>query len=91
MKPTVGAQRIAPLFMYSTTLNMIKKSGRMTLTFNKELYSELLSKYQPKIIKNENDNDYFLVIVEELMSRNKLTPEEDSLLELNDRDVQRSH
>ncbi|MBO3460672.1 hypothetical protein G7B40_025785 [Aetokthonos hydrillicola Thurmond2011] len=63
----------------------------MTLTFNKELYSELLSKYQPKIIKNENDNDYFLVIVEELMSRNKLTPEEDSLLELNDRDVQRSH
>jgi hypothetical protein len=91
LKPTVGAQRIAPLFMYSTTLNMIKKSGRMTLTFNKELYSELLSKYQPKIIKNENDNDYFLVIVEELMSRNKLTPEEDSLLELNDRDVQRSH
>lgn len=45
-------------------------------------YSQLLSKYQPRIIKTEEENGKFLEIVEELLSRPHLTPEEDTLLEL---------
>jgi len=62
--------------------NMTKATGKMTLTFDSESYSSLLSKYQPRIIKNEDDNEIFLEIVESLLSRNNLTPEEDTLLEL---------
>ncbi|MGI8499795.1 MAG: helix-turn-helix domain-containing protein [Hassallia sp.] len=54
----------------------------MTLTINPEIYSQLLSKYQPRIIKTEEENDKFLEIVEELLSRPNITPEEDTLLEL---------
>lgn len=54
----------------------------MTLTFNPEVYSELLSKYQPRIIKTEEENEKILAVVEELLSRPNLTPEEDAMLEL---------
>ena len=54
----------------------------MTITFDANLYSKLLSKYQPRIIKTEEENEIFLEIVEELLSRTNLTPEEDALLEL---------
>ncbi|MGH8002245.1 MAG: helix-turn-helix domain-containing protein [Brasilonema sp.] len=54
----------------------------MTLTFNPKIYSELLSKHQPRIIKSEEENEKFLAIVEELLSRCNLTPEEDAVLEL---------
>ncbi|MFK0734859.1 MAG: type II toxin-antitoxin system HigA family antitoxin [Gloeotrichia echinulata GP01] len=54
----------------------------MTLTFNSQIYSELLSKHQPRIIKTEEENEKFLAIVEELLSRSHLTPEEDAVLEL---------
>jgi HTH-type transcriptional regulator / antitoxin HigA len=54
----------------------------MTLTINREIYSQLLSTYQPRIIKTEEENEQFLEIVEELLARNDLTPEEDTLLEL---------
>ncbi|MBP5977453.1 transcriptional regulator [Brasilonema sp. CT11] len=54
----------------------------MTLTFNPIIYSELLSKHQPRIIKSEEENEKFLAIVEELLSRPNLTPEEDAVLEL---------
>lgn len=63
-------------------LNMTKITGKMTLTINPEIYSQLLSKYQPRIIKTEEENDKFLEIVEELLSRPNITPEEDTLLEL---------
>jgi HTH-type transcriptional regulator / antitoxin HigA len=62
--------------------NMTKTTGKMTLTINPEIYSQLLSKYQPRIIKTEAENDKFLEIVEELLSRPNITPEEDTLLEL---------
>nr|WP_236117045.1 transcriptional regulator [Hassalia byssoidea] len=61
---------------------MTKTTGKMTLTINPELYSQLLSKYQPRIIKTEAENDKFLEVVEELLSRPNITPEEDTLLEL---------
>ncbi|MBD2773221.1 transcriptional regulator [Iningainema sp. BLCCT55] len=54
----------------------------MTITFNSEIYSQLLSEYQPRIIKTEEENEKFLEIVEELLSRSNLTSEEDAVLEL---------
>ncbi|MEJ6484301.1 transcriptional regulator [Nostoc punctiforme UO1] len=54
----------------------------MTLTFNSDIYSQLLSQHQPRIIKTEEENEKFLETVEELLSRSHLTPEEDTLLEL---------
>jgi HTH-type transcriptional regulator/antitoxin HigA len=55
---------------------------QMTLNFNLETYSQLLPQYQPRIIKTEEENERFLEVVEELISRSNLTPEEDALLEL---------
>ncbi|MEH2276723.1 MAG: transcriptional regulator [Nostoc sp.] len=54
----------------------------MTLTFNSDIYSQLLSQHQPRIVKTEEENERFLETVEELLSRSHLTPEEDALLEL---------
>ena len=54
----------------------------MTLTFNPDKYKELLSLYQPKIIRNEADNENALAIVEEFMHQRDRTPEEDELYEL---------
>ena len=62
--------------------NMTKTPGKMTLTFNSDIYSQLLSQHQPRIIKTEEENEKFLETVEELLSRSNLTPEEDVLLEL---------
>jgi HTH-type transcriptional regulator / antitoxin HigA len=61
---------------------MTKTSGKMTLTINSEIYSQLLSKYQPRIIQTEAENEDFLEVVEELLSRQNLTPEENTILEL---------
>jgi HTH-type transcriptional regulator / antitoxin HigA len=47
--------------------------------FDSDRYSSLLSQYQPRIIKNEDENEIFLEIVESLLSRNNLTPEEDTI------------
>ncbi|MEG4988604.1 transcriptional regulator [Microcoleus sp. BR0-C5] len=54
----------------------------MTLIFNPDKYTELLSQYQPKIIRTEVENEKALAIVEELMHRRDRTPEEDELYEL---------
>jgi HTH-type transcriptional regulator / antitoxin HigA len=54
----------------------------MTLTFNSDKYKELLSQYQPKLIRNEEENQKALAIVEELMHRPNRHPEEDELYEL---------
>ena len=54
----------------------------MTVTFNQKKYCELLVKYQPKLIRNEAENDKALAIVEELMHRPNRTPEENELYEL---------
>lgn len=54
----------------------------MTLTFNPDKYKELLAMYQPKLIRNEEENDKALAIVEELMHRQNRSPEEDELYEL---------
>lgn len=61
---------------------MTKISGKMTLTINSEIYNQLLSKYQPRIIQTEAENDYFLEVVEELLACKNLTPEENTILDL---------
>jgi HTH-type transcriptional regulator / antitoxin HigA len=58
----------------------------MTPTISTEIqgdrYGNLLAEYQPRIIKTEEENERFLAIVEDLMHRSKLSPEEEALLDL---------
>ena len=54
----------------------------MILTFEPDKYRDLLYKYQPKIIRNEEENEKALEIVEALMHSQNRTPEEDELYEL---------
>jgi HTH-type transcriptional regulator/antitoxin HigA len=54
----------------------------MTLTFNPEKYTEMLVKYQPKLIKTEVENEQALTVIEELMHKANRTLEEDELYQL---------
>lgn len=54
----------------------------MTVTFSSKKYTELLVKYQPKLIKTEEENEKALAVVEELMHVQNLTQEQETLYEL---------
>jgi HTH-type transcriptional regulator / antitoxin HigA len=54
----------------------------MTLTFNLDRYKDLLSQYQPKLIKTEAENEQALMVIEKLMYTINRTPEQDELYEL---------
>lgn len=54
----------------------------MTVTFNSSKYTELLTQYQPRLIRTEADNDRALEILEELMNRPDRSPEENELYDL---------
>jgi HTH-type transcriptional regulator / antitoxin HigA len=54
----------------------------MTLTFNPDRYQDLLSQYQPKLIKTEGENERALAVVESLMHRHDRSPEEEELYQL---------
>jgi HTH-type transcriptional regulator / antitoxin HigA len=54
----------------------------MTFTFNRDKYTELLSEYQPKIIKTEVENEYALEVVERLINLHSRTPEQEAIYEL---------
>jgi HTH-type transcriptional regulator / antitoxin HigA len=54
----------------------------MTLTFNPNKYSGLLSQYQPKLIGTEVENEQALAIAEELMHRPNRSLEENELYDL---------
>ncbi len=54
----------------------------MTLTFNSNKYSALLSQYQPKLIRTEAENEQALAIAEELMHRPNRSLEENELYDL---------
>ncbi|GAB1544163.1 transcriptional regulator [Scytonema sp. NUACC21] len=54
----------------------------MTLTFDPEKYRNLLNKYQPKIIRTEEENEKALKVVEELMHCPNRTLEEDEIYEM---------
>lgn len=54
----------------------------MTFSIEKIVYGKLLSQSQPKPILNEEDYDRALSEVENLMSQDALTPEQEALLEV---------
>lgn len=54
----------------------------MTLTIEKTIYGKLLADSQPKIINNEDEYDYALEVVDALMSKEELTPEEIELMQV---------
>lgn len=54
----------------------------MTLTFNRDRYKDLLSEYQPKLVKTEAENDQALAMIERLMHLSHRTPEQQELYEL---------
>ncbi|PSB15359.1 transcriptional regulator [Phormidesmis priestleyi ULC007] len=54
----------------------------MTLIFNPDKYANLLSQYQPRLIRTEEENNKALAIVEELMHRPNRSLEENELYAL---------
>ncbi|MBD2680182.1 MULTISPECIES: type II toxin-antitoxin system HigA family antitoxin [Nostoc] len=54
----------------------------MTRTFNSESYAKLLTKYQPKIITTEEENEQAIALALTLDYRPNRTAEEEMLLEL---------
>jgi HTH-type transcriptional regulator / antitoxin HigA len=61
---------------------MIRIGGKMTLTFDRETYAELLAQSQPKLIVSDDENEKAIALAEELSHRPTRSPEEDALLEL---------
>jgi HTH-type transcriptional regulator / antitoxin HigA len=55
----------------------------MTLTFNREQYTELLVKYQPKVIKTEAEYRQALAIVEHFVFKKERSLEELALYDLS--------
>jgi HTH-type transcriptional regulator / antitoxin HigA len=53
----------------------------MIHTINRNVYGDLLAKYQPKAIETEAENEAAIMLAESLEHRQR-TPEEDVLLEL---------
>ncbi|WP_118167374.1 helix-turn-helix domain-containing protein [Nostoc sphaeroides] len=54
----------------------------MTLTFNCGTYASLLAKYQPKVIKTDEENEQAITLAQELSHRVNRTLEESALLDL---------
>lgn len=54
----------------------------MIRTINSDSYAVLLSKYQPKVVETEAENEDAIFLAEELEHKSDRTPEEDTLLEL---------
>jgi HTH-type transcriptional regulator / antitoxin HigA len=54
----------------------------MTLTFSRDKYKELLSKYQPKLIETETENEQTLELIEGLMHLESRSPEQEAIYDL---------
>jgi HTH-type transcriptional regulator/antitoxin HigA len=57
-------------------------SGKMTLTLDRDTYGSLLSKYLPKVIKNDEENEQAITLAEALSHRKNRSLEETTLLKL---------
>jgi HTH-type transcriptional regulator / antitoxin HigA len=53
----------------------------MIYTIDRNIYADLLVKYQPKVIETESENEQAIALAESLENRPR-NPEEDALLEL---------
>jgi HTH-type transcriptional regulator/antitoxin HigA len=58
--------------------------GTTTINLDTKRYGRLLARALPAVIKSESENDRTLAVIEGLMEKgeDRLTPEEDALLEL---------
>jgi HTH-type transcriptional regulator / antitoxin HigA len=63
-------------------LIMIRDLGKMTITFDKTLYVNLLSDFVPQVINSEEEYDRALSIVEPLVANRSLSNEESRFLAL---------
>jgi HTH-type transcriptional regulator/antitoxin HigA len=54
----------------------------MILTFDINVYGNLLAEVQPKVITSEEENERYLAIVERFMAGKNRTPEQNALLQL---------
>lgn len=54
----------------------------MTLTFNADIYSQLLAEYRPKVIVSEQENEAAIALAQELEHLPNQTPEQEALLNL---------
>ncbi|WYL96069.1 MAG: transcriptional regulator [Gloeotrichia echinulata IR180] len=54
----------------------------MTISLDKNTYSQLLVEYQPKVITTEEEYDHALETVEKLMADQQRTPEQTAILQL---------
>ncbi|MEO1131183.1 MAG: transcriptional regulator [Cyanobacteria bacterium J06639_1] len=54
----------------------------MTLTFDSDSYAALLTRYRPKAIATEAENEAALALAEELEHQSPRSPEEEALLDL---------
>jgi HTH-type transcriptional regulator / antitoxin HigA len=61
---------------------MTKTNGKMTLTFDQTVYSNLLKEYIPQVIETELEYDRALAIAEKLTFAKDRTPEEKALHKL---------
>ena len=61
---------------------MTKIGGRMTLTINPEFYTELLARYQPKVIETEAENEQMIQLAQELEHKQNRSLEDETMLEL---------
>ncbi len=66
----------------SPTVNTIKISGKMTLTFDRSTYSNLLAEIAPKAIENDEEYDRLLKEAEKLTFTKNPTPEQTALYKL---------
>lgn len=57
-------------------------SGKMTLTFDQDVYRKLLAEVAPKVIDTEEEYDRALAVVEQLTLKKNRTPEEQALHKL---------
>lgn len=63
-------------------LNMTKTSGKMTLTFDRKSYGDLLIKFSPKVIETEEEYEEYLKVLEKLTFAKNLSLEEKALYKL---------
>lgn len=54
----------------------------MTLTFNADIYSQLLAEYRPKVIVSEQENEAAIALAQELEHLPNQTSEQEALLNL---------
>lgn len=61
---------------------MTKVNGKMTLTFDRTAYGDLLAEVAPQVIETEEEYDRALALVEKLTFAKNRTPEERALHKL---------